>query len=492
VRLTTAAWWQTRGGRIASATSSGAAVRVLSSLLTLVSLPLAVRYLGTERFGVWATITSAVVFLNLLDLGIASTLTNHVARAYALRDRQHAASSTTNALALTTAIAGIAGIVFAAMWPRIDWTSLFNVAANVPRSEVNHSVAVAAGLVLVGLPAALGSKIFAGYQEVHISNLVIAIGALANVTGLFAGIALQVSMPVLLLMSAGCATLGNLVALLVTLLMYKPWLRPRLALLDRSLARELLTSGSAFFLIQIAGAVVFSSDNLVVSHYLGAAQVTPYNVTWRLVALVAVLQSIIFPALWPAYAEAYERRDYAWMRRAFRITLLGALALNFIGAVLFVTLGKTMIRWWAGEAAVPSTALLAAMALWAVISGFMTVESCLLAAVNRAREQGVLSMIAAAVNLGLSIVLVQRIGSVGVILGTILSYLLVLVIPQSMIVHSVLRTSLTGDTSEVSSFKFRPSSDGGPNLPQMQTQPRICTDDTDQTANLEAVPNFTD
>ena len=41
--------WQTRGGRIAAAASSGAAARVLSSLLTLASLPLAVRYLGGER-----------------------------------------------------------------------------------------------------------------------------------------------------------------------------------------------------------------------------------------------------------------------------------------------------------------------------------------------------------------------------------------------------------------------------------------------------------
>ena len=57
--------------------------------------------------------------------------------------------------------------------------------------------------------------------------------------------------------------------------------------------------------------VVFSSDNLVVSHYLGAAEVTPYSVTWRLVGLAALLQSLIFPALWPAYAEAYARRDYA-------------------------------------------------------------------------------------------------------------------------------------------------------------------------------------
>ena len=46
----------------------------------------------------------------------------------------------------------------------------------------------------------------------------------------------------------------------------------------------------------------------------------------------------------------------------------------------------------------------------------------------------------------LSIVLVQHIGSTGVIAGTILSYLLVLVVPQSMIVRSVLRT--TSDLNE--------------------------------------------
>jgi O-antigen/teichoic acid export membrane protein len=87
---------------------------------------------------------------------------------------------------------------------------------------------------------------------------------------------------------------------------------------------------------------------------------------------------------------------------------------------------------------VPSTTLLAAMTLWAVISGFMTVESCLLAAVNRTRAQGALSIVAAVLNLGLSIVLVQRIRAVGVIAGTILSYLVVLVVPPSLIVRDVL------------------------------------------------------
>jgi O-antigen/teichoic acid export membrane protein len=315
--------------------------------------------------------------------------------------------------------------------------ALFGVSASVTRSEVTKTAALAATLMLIGLPVSLGSRIFAGYQEVHLNNLVVGCGTIANLSGLLVGIALRVSMPWLFFVSTAGTTLCNLTAL-AALFWFRPWLRPRCTLLAWPATRELLISGSGFLLIQIAGAVVFSSDNVVVSHYLGAAQVTPYNVTWRLVGLTAVLQSLVFPALWPAYAEAYARGDLGWMRQAFRLMMRSTLALNLVCGVGLIAFGKTAIRWWAGEAAVPSLMLLAVMALWAVISGCMTAESCLLAAVNRTRAQGVLSIIAAAANLALSIVLVQRIGAVGVIGGTILSYLLVLVVPQSLIVRKVL------------------------------------------------------
>ncbi len=81
----------------------------------------------------------------------------------------------------------------------------------------------------------------------------------------------------------------------------------------------------------------------------------------------------------------------------------------------------------------------------------MSVESCLLAALNRTREQAVLSIIAAALNLALSIALVRHLGSLGVIGGTILSYLLVLVVPQSVIVRSLLKGELSEDGTQFTS-----------------------------------------
>ncbi|HTV66338.1 MAG TPA: lipopolysaccharide biosynthesis protein [Bryocella sp.] len=426
-----------RYGRIGQAVGSGALVRVLASAITLVSLPLAVRYLGAERYGVWATITTTAVWINLLDLGIANTLTNHISRAYALGDKDHAARGLTNALALTGGVAALAGVAAAFLFPRVDWARLLNVSTNISGDEVRSTVAAAVVLMLLALPCNLVSKVLAGYQELHRSNYAACAAAVAGLCGLVLGVALRVSMPVLFVMSAGCLTFANLLLLLIVIAWHKPWLRPRARWIDRSTAQDLLSSGSSFFLIQVAAVVVFSSDNLVVSHYLGAAEVTPYSVTWRLVGFVAVLPSLLFPALWPAYAEAYARRDYGWIRRTFAFTMTGTLALNAACIAGLLLFGRALIRLWAGAAAVPAWPLLAAMCVWALISGCMTVESCLLAALNRTRAQAVLSIIAAAVNLALSIVWVRRAGSLGVIGGTIASYLIVLVVPQTMIVRKL-------------------------------------------------------
>jgi O-antigen/teichoic acid export membrane protein len=262
---------------------------------------------------------------------------------------------------------------------------------------------------------------------------------------LAAGIVLRVSMPTLFLLSYGSTTAVAAGTFLWLVMWQKPWLRPRLKFLNWRSVVALLSTGWSFFLIQAAAIVVFSTDNVIVSHYLGAAEVTPYSVTWRVVGLGAVLQALVFPALWPAYAEAHARGDIAWIRRTFAIVMRTTIALNLAWALFLVAFGRIGIRLWAGPAAVPPRSLLFAMAIWSVIAGFCTAQSCLLGALNRTRVQAVASALAAVVNVALSIFLVVRIGSLGVILGTILSYIVVLVIPQTITVIRVVRNLKPGD-----------------------------------------------
>ncbi|HUK43218.1 MAG TPA: hypothetical protein VLW48_02120, partial [Candidatus Bathyarchaeia archaeon] len=202
-----------RVARLLRAVLSGGVARVVSSAITLLSLPLAVRYLGAERYGVWATIATTAVWINLLDLGIANTLTNKISQAYARNDKQYAARFFANALVLTAAMAGLAAIAGAWLLRVVNWTRLLNVGPRVNAGEVRHTIAVAMALMLLALPCNLVNKVLAGYQELHRSNYAACAGAVAGLCGLGLGIALRVSMPVLFVLSAGCLTFANLAML---------------------------------------------------------------------------------------------------------------------------------------------------------------------------------------------------------------------------------------------------------------------------------------
>ena len=155
--------------RIVTAVVSGGAARVLSSLLTLISLPLAVRYLGAERYGIWATVASVAVWFNLLDLGIANSLTNLISQAYARQDRTEAAQAFSNALAVTIGAVGLAACILGFWLPHVNWIAVFNASPSL-QPEVRATILIAAILMLVGLPLNLAGKLFAGYQELDTYN----------------------------------------------------------------------------------------------------------------------------------------------------------------------------------------------------------------------------------------------------------------------------------------------------------------------------------
>jgi len=94
---------------------------------------------------------------------------------------------------------------------------------------------------------------------------------------------------------------------------------------------------------------------------------------------------------------------------------------------------------------VPGPLLLWTLAGWAVLVTVTTNQALLLTATGRLRLEAGVAVIAAVANLGLSIVLVQRIGAEGVIVATILSFAVFMVVPQAWEVRRVLKGILLPD-----------------------------------------------
>lgn len=392
-----------------------------------ISIPIAFRYLGAENFGLWTTISTTLSMLLVLDLGIANSLTNFISEAYAREDREHASVYGTTAAALMTGVAAALGLTAWAVWPFLRWSQVFHLSSASESLQAGHAVAAALGVFLVGLPAGLAPKILGAYQELRSLNLFVAAGSICNLLMLALLVHLRAGLVPLVAASSGALVLANLACLGWIWFAHKPWLFPRAHHLRYGAARTMFGSGGEFFLLQIAGLVVFNSDNLVVAHYLGPVEVASYSVAWKLAGYAAIAQTLLMPALWPAFSEAFARGDVGWVRQTFRRTMWLTMGIATSFSVLFVFAGRWLIGVWAGRAAVPNQSLMLLMCGWVLISTFMGNTSTVLVAKGQIRLQAWCSMGAAGLNLVLSIYWVQRIGTAGVILGTIVSYLAVLV-----------------------------------------------------------------
>lgn len=429
-----------RGRRLLHAGVSSFLSKGFIFAVNALSVPIVLRYLGPEQFGIWITITSTLVLLILLDFGIAGAVTNRISEAYALADQGLAGNYATTAFLVMALIALVFGVFGFLAWPFIPWASLFHLSGSAQAKSVSQAAAVAYCAFLVGLPINLASRFLAGYQELKSANIASAIATAANLITLIVLVWMHRSLVLLVAGPAAASFAANLGCMAWLCLWHKPWLMPRLSRWKVSLVFPLLQGGVQLFLLQLAGFIVFNSDNFVIAHYLGASQVTPYSVTWRLVGYAGVLQSVVTPALWPAYAEAWIRHDISWIRKTLRGVMRKVFGVAIPCLLIFAIWGRSIVLFWAGPSAVPSQPLLLMMCCWVVLNIYTANTITVLLATDNIRQQAWLSPLSAILNLAASIWLVQRIGSIGVIIGTVASYLLILVVPQTVQVMRVLRT----------------------------------------------------
>lgn len=424
--------------RILHGGASGLLAKGLALVISAISVPLTFHYLGRLEYGVWVTISSTVVMLSVLDLGIANTLTNSIAEAYADDNPECAQHYFATAFWITIGIACTLGIGSSIVWYKVAWGSVFHLTQAAEIQHARLAVAVSAAYFLLSLPLNLASKVLAGYQRVHEANY---FGIMNSIFGLIAIVTvMQFHGTLVHLMAAYCSALliGTLAMNLWLCLWSRPWLKPLPWKVRRDMLRGLFGEGILFFILQLTGVVVYNSDNLIIAHYLGAEQVASYSIAWKLTSSASLLHMTLVPSLWAAFSGAYHKGEIDWVKDTYRSmrrkTLTGVAAV----ALLWALSGRYLIRVWVGSDAVPSSRLLWLMAFYVVLNCVTTNQAMLLTATRRLKLEASAAVFAAVVNLALTIRWVQALGSEGVMLGTIVSFAICMLIPQAWEVKRIL------------------------------------------------------
>ena len=96
--------------------ASAIAARALALLVGIISVPLMVGYLGSERYGVWVTISTFLAFLSFTDFGLANSLTNALGKAYGENEREIARRYVSSSFATLSLIALLLLFGAAVVW----------------------------------------------------------------------------------------------------------------------------------------------------------------------------------------------------------------------------------------------------------------------------------------------------------------------------------------------------------------------------------------
>jgi O-antigen/teichoic acid export membrane protein len=418
-----------------TAVSSGAA-KVVTTATALVSAPLTLNYLGSERFGLWMTVSSLVVFLSFADLGIGNGLLNAVATGHGRNDSREVRRAISSAAALLSAIAALIITLFALSYPFVPWARLVNAHGELGSAEAGPTLAIFIVCTALSIPAGIVLRIQLGVQRGFESSAWQAGGSVLGLALVLVAIAAKAGLPWLVAAMAGGPLLATLVNGVVFLGVRRPDLRPAREDVSWPLARALTGSGLLFVVMQLSSALAFGSDNLIIARTLGPSAVAGYALACRLFAIVQQANHMIVGPLWPAYREAIARGDNSWALLYFKRSMFLSIAMTATLGLGLALCGPQIIRWWVGnELEIPSLLFLA-LAVWVLVESVGVTASMFLYATGSVASLAAVSAVFSVVCVIARVWYVRKIGVLGMPVATILCYCALALLPATFIVRT--------------------------------------------------------
>lgn len=320
-----------------------------SAIITLLMVPLTLTCLGEYKNGVWLTISSLLVWIDQMDIGLGNGLRNKLAESIAHNDTMQARQSVSSTMAMLTCITLPLTLLLVMLVVSTDVYAFFN-ADQAIISDLRAALLAAVVLVCITFVLKIVGNVYMGLQQPATSNLILVSGQALALLATW------------LLMKNGQATFFNivianttaplaafLVAFVITFFIVHPELRPSLRFVNMRAAMNLGNLGIKFFWLQIAGIIQFMTANILISNFFTPQMVTPYQIAYRYMSLIIVVFTVICMPFWNATTDAYARGDMEWIRRANKKMSLMSLFIALL-MVVMVLLSPWVYDIWIKEA----------------------------------------------------------------------------------------------------------------------------------------------
>lgn len=390
---------------------------------TLAATPLMLALLGRQQLGAWLVLLSVFQWITMFDLGIAAGARNEIARAVAVRDELRVRQAITTGWFYVAAISVMLFMVAAgilALTPLPDWLGqrVFNgVDVTITLWLIVGGACMTFGLNFIQSAYAAMEKASA----FSLFSLVVNVGfLLLLVLAHFWSIYSMESVAVMYIVAMFC---GNAWLILQFRRSFPQYMPDRHSL-NHALSGIIVKFGLRLFIIQLAALVIFTTSRLLTSAWLGPESVVIYDAGFKVFSIVTMVHTLLMSTIWSSFTQAFERREFTWIRQTLR--RLAVLMLPLIAAcVVLAIYSPSIVRLWLGGAQVGSISLYALLAATTILSCWSNIYAYLLNGVGDTRVQMISAIISGAINIPATYFFTATLGLglTGIVLGTLVSLL---------------------------------------------------------------------
>jgi O-antigen/teichoic acid export membrane protein len=388
---------------------------VVSGVVSFFLSPYIVRHLGNSAYGIWVLLVSVTGYLGFLDLGIRGAVTRYVARFHAEGNHEQASRTVSSASGMFL-IGGFAAIIFSSAFaffavPHFDIPPAYMLSAQ-------FVVVIAGANVAISLVSGVFGGILVGLQRFDIHNSVAIVSISLRTVAIILALRAGHGLITLALIQFG-VTLGELILGYFFSRKLYPQLHFAIGHIYRDHVGLIFSFGIFALLLQASDYLKYYTDAMVIGTFLPVSLVTFFAVGANLPIyardLVGGFSRIMTPMMSKLEVESGNEKLRETALKAARYCTIAILPVF----ITFIIRGHSFIGLWMG----PSYADLSGHVLWILsfpwfFAAAAAVFASVMLGISKHKPVVPVAIGEGLCNLALSIILVRKIGIIGVAWGT--------------------------------------------------------------------------
>lgn len=393
-------------------TGSNVLTMIVRLAIVFIMTPVLLHNIGRYDFGLWEMIGGIIGYMGVLDLGTRPAISRFAAKYRAEQDAASLQELFSSVFVFFVCVACLMAVGL------LVW-SLGFAGTLAPEGEPSYRysvvLAILAAQILITFPGYVAESYLEGFQKYPLKNNISIVKMAISSSAILYFITPENGLILMVGISAATTVIKYLIYLWLLTLPAMGSIHYRLQYFSLAKLREIVIFGSKSLVQGLSTRVENNTDALVIGFFMGPAMVPFYSIPANLVQHMRGLGMTLTHAFMPLFSDLGARSEDNKIRQVYTLASKYVVGLLLPLAVGLVLVGGPFLGVWVGpEFQEKGELILLLLVLFTLTPMINPFVSRYLTGIGKHGIFARVAPVAAVVNLGLSVLLVEPLGLWGV------------------------------------------------------------------------------